>query len=141
MIFLVVDKVKALCYGVFDNEQDAVKYMGGGDGVKIVYLGDEAVKTIKTLSEADPEMEGFKTYRHATNPKEKELHDRFLNEHILHKHTPVDLLVFSPKNEAQTVAVDELTDREKRIMLSTIQWLGSPCGQGFLLDCGFQPLL
>jgi len=76
MIFLVVDKVKTLYYGVFDNEQDAVKYMGGGDGVKIVYLCDDAVKRIKTLSETDFEMEGFKTYRHGSNPKEKEFHDR-----------------------------------------------------------------
>jgi hypothetical protein len=32
---------------------------------------------------------------------------------------------------------DHLTDREKQIVLSTIQWLGSPVGQGFLNDCGF----
>jgi hypothetical protein len=82
------------------------------------------------------EMQGYKTYRHESNPKEKEMHDKFLNC-INGKYFNVDLLVFHPANEAQTKAVSELSDREKRIMLSTIQWLGSHVGQIFLKDCGF----
>ena len=81
-------------------------------------------------------MEGFKTYRHDNNPKEKELHDKFLNEHILKR--DIDLLVFPPANNNQTYAVDTLTEREKQIMLTTIQWLGSPVGQSFLKECGFK---
>lgn len=84
-------------------------------------------------------LEGFKTYRHASNPKEKEFHDKFLEEHINDRNARIDLLVFSPANEAQTRAVDTLSDREKQIMLSTIQWLGSPVGQHFLRTCGFVP--
>jgi len=84
------------------------------------------------------DLKGFKTYRHESNPKEKELHDKFLNEHILNNHVPVDLLIFPPANKQQTRAMDTLSDREIEIMLSTIQWLGSPVGRSFLYDCGFE---
>lgn len=83
-------------------------------------------------------MESFKVYRHRNNPKEKELHDKFLEGHISDKNCSIDLLVFEPANESQTYAKDNLSDREKRIMLGTIQWLGSPVGQNFLRDCGFK---
>ena len=80
-------------------------------------------------------MEGFKTYRHEINPREKELHDKFIKEHI---NKDTDFIVFRPANDTQTYAVDELSDREKQIMISTIQWLGSPVGTSFLRDCGFK---
>jgi hypothetical protein len=34
--------------------------------------------------------------------------------------------------------LEYLSEREKKIMISTIQWLGSPVGQGFLKECGFE---
>lgn len=83
-------------------------------------------------------MESFKTYRHKSNPKEKELHDKFLEEHISDKNCSIDLLIFEPANDAQTYAVDSLSEREKRIMLGTIQWLGSPVGRYFLGSCGYK---
>jgi hypothetical protein len=82
-------------------------------------------------------MKGFKTHRHKSNPKEKELHDKFL-QHILDRDVNIDLLVFPPANDTQTYAKGTLSDREKQIMLSTVQWLGSPVGQNFLKDCGFK---
>lgn len=33
---------------------------------------------------------------------------------------------------------DYLSDRENSIVFSTLQWLGSPVGQGFLRECGFE---
>lgn len=33
---------------------------------------------------------------------------------------------------------DYLNDRENSIVFSTLQWLGSPVGQGFLAECGFE---
>lgn len=85
-------------------------------------------------------MEGFKVYRHKNNPKEKELHDKFIADHIdCEKWTcPVDLLVFPSSVGNDTLPSDYLTDREKRIVISTIQWLGSPVGKGFLSSCGFE---
>jgi len=84
-------------------------------------------------------MQGFKTYRHKNNPKEKELHDKFIETHIKHEHftAPVDLIIFPPTNNPMTPE-DYLSDREKRIVISTIQWLGSPIGQSFLRECGFE---
>ena len=81
------------------------------------------------------EVKGFKTYRHESNPKEKELHDKFIKEYIdCEKWTcPVDLLIFP----SCMLPSDYLSDREKQIVISTIQWLGSPVGQSFLRDCGF----
>lgn len=84
-------------------------------------------------------IDGFKTYRHESNPKEKELHDKFLKEYINGDSVRnVDILIFPTSNPSQTIAIDTLSDREKQIMLSTIQWLGSHVGQSFLRDCGFE---
>ena len=83
-------------------------------------------------------MEGNKTYRHKSNPKEEEFHDMFLKEHIENRDGNLDLLVFPPGNDYQTYATDTLSEREKKIMLTTVQWLGSPVGQNFLNKCGFE---
>lgn len=85
------------------------------------------------------ELKGFKTHRHKSNPKEKELHDKFIKEHIdCEKWTcPVDLLIFPSCENNGMIPSDYLSDREKQIVISTIQWLGSPVGKTFLRDCGF----
>lgn len=83
-------------------------------------------------------MEGYKTHRHELNPKEKEFHDKFIKDHIKNKDRNTDLLVFAPTDGYQTYAIDTLSVREKEIMITTVQWLGSPVGQGFLHSCGFK---
>jgi hypothetical protein len=82
-------------------------------------------------------MEGHKTYRHLQNPKEKEIHDNFLKNHNRQGYEDMDLIVFGHGSESLRPN-DYLNDREKKIVLSTIQWLGSPVGQSFLIDCGFE---
>ena len=81
-------------------------------------------------------MEGYKSHRHAQNPKEKELHDNFLKNHNRQGYEDMYLIVFGHGSQSMRPN-DYLTDREKKIVLSTIQWLGSPIGQSFLRDCGF----
>lgn len=82
-------------------------------------------------------MDGFNKHRHASNPKEKELHDKFKKDFIEGDRCSVDTinrLVFGhPENSIEPN--DYLTNRERQIVLSTIQWLGSPVGQGFLESC------
>lgn len=78
-------------------------------------------------------MEGFKTERHEQNPKEKEFHDKFLRHHNRDGYADMENIVFGNDGRPK----GSLTDREKQIVVSTIQWLGSPVGQGFLSDCGF----
>lgn len=85
----------------------------------------------------EQEMTGYKPHRHETNPKEKELHDKFRKELEERRWNP-DSIVFPPANNSQTYATDTLSNREIRIMISTIQWLGSPVGQSFLRECGFE---
>ena len=81
-------------------------------------------------------MKGFKTYRHNTNPLEKQLHDSFVDEHV--KDGYMDLIVFGPRDGSDTQPSDYLTDREKQIVISTVQWMGSPVGQGFLRQNGIE---
>ena len=82
-------------------------------------------------------IKGFKEYRHERNPKEKEFHDKFLKEHHRDGYVDMDLIVFG-QSDHNMIPNDYLLDRERQIVLSTIQWLGSPVGQGFLSSCGFE---
>ena len=82
-------------------------------------------------------MESFKIHRHSRNPKEKELHDKFLEEHNRKGYSDMDLIVFG-HGSSNMSPNDYLTKKEERIVLSTIQWLGSPIGQSFLSQCGFE---
>jgi len=77
---------------------------------------------------------GYKVYRHESNPKEKEFHDTFMKDYS--RFGDMSMIVFPP-NERGSRPNDYLTDREAKIVISTIQWLGSPVGQGFLNRCGF----
>jgi hypothetical protein len=80
-------------------------------------------------------MEGFNKHRWDDNPKEKEIHDKFKKEFVGVRE-PRDLCDFIVFGE-QLAPNDYLTDREKQIVLSAMQWLGSPAGQDFLRECGF----
>jgi hypothetical protein len=86
--------------------------------------------------EYNQDIDGYKTYRHESNPEEKKFHDNF-KSHIKWNPDTMDNIALP----LMTVGVDKkeppLTEREKRIMLSTIQWLGSSVGQTFLRDSGY----
>lgn len=77
-------------------------------------------------------MKGFKTYRHEQNPKEKELHDKFIEEHGVE----MSLIVYPPK-ESSVYPSEYLTQKEESIVISTIQWLGTPVGKEFMESCGY----
>lgn len=79
-------------------------------------------------------MKGYKTYRHNSNPVEKELHDKFIEQHY---DKDMSMIVFPPTSSGFSPS-EYLTEREERIVISTIQWLGSPVGQSFLESCGFK---
>lgn len=80
-------------------------------------------------------VEGFKVYRHASNPKEEELHDEFVSQMSTRD---MDYIVFGHKNSPSGSTPDDyLSERERRIVVSTIQWLGSPVGQTFLRRLGY----
>jgi hypothetical protein len=59
-------------------------------------------------------MEGFKKYRHENNPKEKEFHDKFIEDHG--RNEDMDLIVFGQSSQIFKPN-DYLTDKEKRIVI------------------------
>jgi len=78
-------------------------------------------------------MQGFKTYRHEQNPKEKELHDKFIEKH---GGNLMSMIVYPPK-ETGAYPSEYLTEKEESIVISTIQWLGTPVGKKFMESCGY----
>ena len=54
----------------------------------------------------------------------------FNRDHLEH----VNLIVFGQKEGTGMEAKDFLTDREEKIVLGVIQWLGTPVGQGFIVQ-------
>jgi hypothetical protein len=79
-------------------------------------------------------MNTFKEHRFENNPQEKIFVDKFIEQH--NTSVDPDLIVFGHLNNSMSPK-DYLSDREKNIVLSVIQWLGSPVGQNFLESCGF----
>lgn len=78
-------------------------------------------------------MKGLKTYRHTSNPQEKVFHDKFVE--LYGDITSSSQIVKMVDGRGWT---QECTTKEERdLMATTIQWLGSPVGQGFLNKCGF----
>lgn len=78
-------------------------------------------------------MEGFKTYRHSDYPEEKRFHDSFC-DFDLESASAISL----PIKDNGIGAKELLTDREHQIVISTIQWLGSPVGLNYLKSLGYE---
>lgn len=78
-------------------------------------------------------IDSYKMHRLENNPKEKEFLEKFIENHT--DNSDIDRIVFGTINGIETNRY--LTEDEKRVVISTIQWLGSPVGKGFLLECGF----
>lgn len=83
------------------------------------------------------ELEGYNLHRHENNPKEKELHDKFIERFASDGRVDLERIVFNMDDHDNPIQ-GYLSDREKRIIVSTIQWLGSPVGNGFLNSCGYE---
>ena len=79
-------------------------------------------------------MKGNKTYRHEQNPEEKRFHDEFIKQHGDHN---MSAIVLEPKNGGMSPS-RHLTPEEENIVVSGMQWLGSPLGQSFLRDMGYE---
>ena len=82
----------------------------------------------------DEKLEGFKPNRFDDNPQEKKFHDEFIAEHNKNNH--MDMIVFGHGQHLEPK--DYLSEREKKIVVSTIQWLGSAVGEGFLNKLGYE---
>ena len=74
-----------------------------------------------------------KIYRHRDNPEEKRFFDAALEMGSRHW-----AAVVLPLNDHGTAPSRSLTEDEEQIVINTIQWLGSPVGQTFLRDMGYE---
>ena len=82
-------------------------------------------------------MQGDKIYRHEDNDQERILHDTFVDQHVIDRNGNVDYDQL--KQIAMTSkSLDQIHDRDVKIMINTIQWLGSHVGQSFLKKCGYR---
>jgi hypothetical protein len=83
-------------------------------------------------------MNNCKEYRFKDNPKEKEFFDKFQDLFFRNNFSlrTLDAVIFGWNSDSNPN--DYLNDREVAICTNLIQWLGSPVGQGFLRNCGFE---
>jgi hypothetical protein len=82
---------------------------------------------------------GHKPFRLSSNKDEKVFHDKFIEKHIDTPYiTDMSLIVYPPDDCSGGTPTKYLSDEERRIVVSTIQWLGSPVGKNFLSECGFE---
>lgn len=78
----------------------------------------------------------FKGHRLSQNPMELKHLEVFKEKFdSKYSHNQMDYLVFGSDGSSPK---DFLTDREKQIVFSTIQWLGSHVGECYLRDCGYE---
>lgn len=78
----------------------------------------------------------FKPYRLKEDDNYYNLEVKYVKqfEKEFSKNRRIDLMVFGQKEGTSMEPNDYLTDREMKIVLSTIQWLGTPVGQGFIKE-------
>ena len=79
-------------------------------------------------------MKGLKTYRHESNPQEKIFHDKFIEMHP----PGVAMAQIVKMTSENGTPKKYCSNSEIKLMITLIQWLGSPVGQYFLKECGFE---
>lgn len=79
-----------------------------------------------------------KEYRFKSNPKEKEIHDKFIKNFSGHSSKKMLSAIIFGWEDGQKFPNEYLTKKEEGICLNMMQWLGSLAGQNFLRDCGFK---
>jgi len=78
--------------------------------------------------------QGLQTHRFANNPEEKRFADAWSEMNRISRN--LDYLL-DVKHDDQHF-VDPASDRDRVVAATVIQWLGSPVGQGFLRDLGYE---
>ncbi len=83
---------------------------------------------------------GFNGHRLQQNPQEEKVLETFFKQFDdIGCHNQMDLIIFGSKNDYGAATPKEyLTERDKKIVYSTIQWLGSPVGMNFLQNAGYE---
>ncbi len=120
-----------------------------------IYLSDAEVDTVIRLSkkaQVDSEHTGFRVDRIEHNDREKSFHDHWKKENLIQpglnfgNGTLQGLFCSIPKGTYSPAfhhGIEvEITKRDRMIVATVIQWLGSNCGWCFLeetlKDCGYK---
>ena len=82
----------------------------------------------------DEVLKGRKTYRHKGNPAEEKIHNLFVERFGEWPH--MEQIVHDTDGRGEVSF--GLTNRDKEMIITAIQWIGSPVGQAFMRDCGFE---
>lgn len=78
-------------------------------------------------------IKGLHTHRFRDNPEEKRFAEAWA-KHVKSRHDIDGLL----DAEHGTMTPEPASDRDRIVAATVIQWLGSPVGQGFLRDLGYE---
>jgi len=81
------------------------------------------------------DIKTFNQHRRETNPQEKICFEQAMEYKKMSPQIFHQAILGSHGNGRPK---DYLTEREEQIVFTTIQWLGSPVGQSFLKNCGFE---
>lgn len=73
---------------------------------------------------------GLRQYRFMENPIEKIFAEEWDRLNSIGHHSTLDYLLAKEPNHPK----GEVTDRDREVAATVIQWLGSPVGQNFLKD-------
>jgi hypothetical protein len=82
----------------------------------------------------DNRLKGFHTHRFRDNPEEQRFAEAWSKLNAVGRN--VDYLLDASRADQRFTP--EASEREARIAATVIQWLGSPVGQGFLRDLGYE---
>ena len=74
-----------------------------------------------------------KSYRHLDNPEEKRFHDA-----AKQMETSMLSAITLPLNDRGTEPSRYLNEDEEQLVINTLQWLGSPVGQSWLRELGYE---
>ena len=80
----------------------------------------------------DRDVRGLHPYRFKDNPEERRFAEAWADRNATGKHLAYLLTVGDQRFPTAP------TGREEQVAATVIQWLGSPVGQGFLRDMGYE---
>lgn len=80
----------------------------------------------------DRDVRGLHEHRFEDNPEEQRFAEAWANKNHNGRHL-ADLLTCIPVRQPPAPS-----ERDEQVAATVIQWLGSPVGQGFLRDLGYE---
>lgn len=81
--------------------------------------------------EVQKKWQGVSPHRYESNPQEEALALAWQEANTKYRHSTLAYLLSSDNRGERTVS-----DRDRLVACTIIQWLGSPVGQAFLYDAG-----